>query len=206
MAYRETPKIRARKAAARQNILDTATALVAQGGFRSASVAEIAKQAGVATGTVYRHFESKGELFSEVFRRATQREVDKVGEALEGGEGAVQRLERSLRVFAERALRGPTMAWALIAEPVDPEVDAERLVYRHAYAELFDQAIRNGIEQGELPAQDPSLSAAAIVGALAESLVGPLSPSNRETNAEADAKERLIDGILTFCIQAITRR
>lgn len=206
MVYRETPKIRARMAAARQRILDTAAEQVAQSGFRSASVAAIAKQAGVATGTVYRHFDSKGELFSEVFRRATQREVDKVGEALEGPGDATERLRRSLRVFAERALRGPTMAWALIAEPVDPEVDAERLVFRHAYAELFEQTIREGIKSGELPSQKPSLSAAAIVGAIAESLVGPLSPSNRESTGGPGAQDELIDGILAFCMGGITRR
>ena len=39
-------------------------------------------------------------------------------------------LEGVLAAFAERALRNPRLAWALIAEPVDPLVDAERLAYR----------------------------------------------------------------------------
>ena len=44
----------------------------------------------------------------------------------------------ALRTFAERALRAPTMAWALIAEPVDPTVDQARLDYRQRYARLFE--------------------------------------------------------------------
>jgi AcrR family transcriptional regulator len=36
----------------------------------------VARRAGVATGSVYRHFPSKADLFAEVFRRAAQREVD----------------------------------------------------------------------------------------------------------------------------------
>jgi hypothetical protein len=34
--------------------------------------------------------------------------------------------------WAERALRNRRLAWALLAEPVDPLVDAERLAFREA--------------------------------------------------------------------------
>ena len=44
------------------------------------------RRAGVATGSVYRHFPSKAELFAEVFRRAAQREVDAVAGAAGGPE------------------------------------------------------------------------------------------------------------------------
>ena len=40
------------------------------------SMQAVAARAGVATGSVYRHFPSKGDLFAEVFRRASQRELD----------------------------------------------------------------------------------------------------------------------------------
>ncbi len=81
-------------------------------------------------------FESKEDLFAEIFRLATQREVDKVAEALASEGNAVsERLEVAPRQFAERALKGPVMAWSLIAEPVDPKVEEERLAYRRAYAQ-----------------------------------------------------------------------
>jgi len=62
MAYRETPRMKARKEATRQRILDTTHALVAEGGFGLASVARVAENAGVAIGSVYRHFDSKSDL------------------------------------------------------------------------------------------------------------------------------------------------
>ncbi|HEX5514142.1 MAG TPA: helix-turn-helix domain-containing protein, partial [Gammaproteobacteria bacterium] len=64
MAYRETPRSRARRQAARQSILSAAEALVSEGGFRNAGIAQVAERAGIAVGTVYRYFQSKGELFS----------------------------------------------------------------------------------------------------------------------------------------------
>ncbi|MDK9556336.1 TetR/AcrR family transcriptional regulator [Marinobacter sp. M216] len=206
MAYRETEKMRQRKAEARQRIIDCTYECVARGGFRSARITRIAGLAGVATGTIYRHFDSREDLFAEVFRLATQREVDKVAEALATSDEADVRLEKALRQFAERALRGPTMAWSLIAEPVDPKVEEERLKYRKAYASLFETAIRDGIEEGCIPDQDACQSSTCLVGAIAESLVGPLSPTQAGTKpaATTDNNDMLVDTIIRFCMQGLT--
>ncbi len=206
MAYRETEKMRQRKAEARQRIVDCTFQCVMDGGFRSARITRIADLAGVATGTIYRHFESREELFAGVFRLATQREVDKVAEALATEGNAATRLETALRQFAERALRGPMMAWSLIAEPVDPKVEEERLKYRKAYASLFETAIREGITEGCLPDQDARQSSTCLVGAIAESLVGPLSPTQASQNSAAtpDNTDALVNAIIRFCMQGLT--
>jgi len=205
MAYRETEKMRQRKAEARQRIIDCTFQCVVDGGFRSARITRIADLAGVATGTIYRHFDSREELFAGVFRLATQREVDKVAEALATDGDAATRLETALRQFAVRALRGPMMAWSLIAEPVDPKVEEERLTYRKAYADLFEQAILEGIAEGCLPEQDARQSSTCLVGAIAESLVGPLSPTQAGQNpAPKNDNDPLIDSIIRFCIQGLT--
>ncbi|WP_273208246.1 TetR/AcrR family transcriptional regulator [Marinobacter subterrani] len=206
MAYRETEKMRQRKAEARQRIVQCTYQCVEEGGFRSARVTRIAGLAGVATGTIYRHFESREDLFAEIFRLATQREVDKVAEALATSGNASERLERALRQFAERALKGPMMAWSLIAEPVDPKVEEERLAYRKAYASLFEKAIREGIEEGCIPDQDARQSSTCLVGAIAESLVGPLSPTqaSQPACATTDNHDSLVNSIIRFCMQGLT--
>ncbi|MFO7786682.1 MAG: TetR/AcrR family transcriptional regulator [Halospina sp.] len=202
MAYRETPRMRARKEATRQRILDITQQLVASGGFGAASVARVAEESGVAIGSVYRHFESKSDLFAEVFRRATEVEVNRVGEALNTSAPADKALAEALEVFARRAIRSPTMAWALIAEPVDPLVDEERLRYRQAYAELFEQTLIRGMREGCFrPEQNPKLSSAATVGAIAEALVGPLSPA--ADGLDRDNAEQLIHDVVRLCLQAV---
>src|SRR3954451_17092389 len=108
MAYRTTERALARRHAVRERILRAAHALVAQGGFGAAQVAAVADAAGVATGTAYRHFASKADLFAEVFRRTAQHEVDAVA-----GSGA---LATGVQPFAGRALAGRRLAWALLAE------------------------------------------------------------------------------------------
>lgn len=58
-----------------QRILDAARAEFAARGFAEASVARIAKLAGVSTGNVYRYFESKDVLFREVVPEALARRL-----------------------------------------------------------------------------------------------------------------------------------
>src|SRR3954449_12657064 len=164
MPYRATERTEARRAQARERILAAAHDLVAAGGFQAAPVAAVAQRAGVATGSVYRHFSSKADLFAEVFRRGAQREVDAVAQAPD--------LATAVETFARRALAGRRLAWALLAEPVDPVVEAERLAFRRAYRDAFLRVVGD-----ELPA-------AALVGAIGEVLVGPLSPTGPDLDED----------------------
>jgi AcrR family transcriptional regulator len=196
MPYRPTERTRARLAAARELIVDAAMDQLAEGGYASASIVGVARRAGVATGSVYRHFPSKSDLLAEVFRRCAQAEVDVLRGMTARGEPVGQRLAAWVEAFVRRALAEPVRAYALIAEPVDPAVEAERLVFRRAYADLFATALREGQSRGQLEPGDPDLAAAAIVGALAEALVGPLA--RRDAGADA-----LVAGLQTFVLSAV---
>src|SRR5918992_5111463 len=126
MPYRPTEKTEARRLATRERIVAAALDNVAGGGYSSAGVQAVAAGAGVAVGTVYRHFPSKGDLFAEVFRRASQRELDVVVEVSRpDGRSAAERVATAGEAFCRRALAGPVLAYALIAEPVDPAVESE---------------------------------------------------------------------------------
>ncbi len=103
-----------------------------------------------------------------------------------------------LATFAQRALRRPRLAWALIAEPVDPLVDAERLAYRERYRELTAGA-HAGIAAGELPEQNVELTAAALVGGCGEALVGPLSP----LAGVKPSDEEILTALTTFIRRAV---
>lgn len=184
MPYRPTERTEARRAAARERIVRAAHALIARGGYREAQVAAVAAGAGVATGTVYRHFPSKADLFAEVFRRASQREVDATRAAADTAGGpASRRLAAAVETFARRALRGRRLAWALLAEPVDPAVEAERLVFRRAYADIFANATS-------------PITATMLVGAIGEALVGPLSPVHGDLDEDV-----LVAELVAFCVR-----
>ena len=119
MAYRPTEKTMARKAEIRQKLLDAALALVSQGGFSALTILAVAAEAGIATGAVYKHFESKAQLCAEVFRIATEREVAVVRQTALGAGSPSERLLH-LRYPADLAQWYPTtatLAQALSATP-----------------------------------------------------------------------------------------
>src|SRR5207253_1397716 len=106
-----------------------------------------------------------------------------------------ERAAAAVETFARRALKSPRLAYALIAEPVDPQVEAERLLFRRAYRDIFAQRIADAVAAGELPPQHAEVTAAAVVGALAEALVVPL-------HAGVAAKHTVPE-IVAFVIRAI---
>ena len=120
MPYRPTERTLARNAETRRRIVAAARDLIARGGYAEAQIATVASRARVATGTVYRHFPSKADLFAEVFREASQHEVDAVAAAGESGGSAVARIAAAVETFARRALRGRRLAWALSRSPSIP--------------------------------------------------------------------------------------
>ncbi len=174
MAYRATEKTRSKKADTRKRILEECYQLVRKQGFRGVSVTKVAERADIATGSIYRHFPSKADLVAEIFRYCTQHEVEAVARAASSTEKPTENLRAAVEQFCIRAINGRRLAWALIAEPVDPQVEKERLAYRYAYTEIFEDLITEGIERSEFMAQNPTLTASAIVGVLGEVLLEPL--------------------------------
>lgn len=183
----------------RERLLAAARELIEEGGYASASVAAIAERAGVASGTLYRHFTSKEELFVEVFRSVCAGEERAVLAAARREGSAVARLEAVVATFAQRALQNPRLAWALLAEPVDPLVDAERLAYRERYAEVLGSGLAAAITAGEIPDQDVTFTAAALVGGCGEALVGPLSP----LGADRPPPDEVLAALRTFVRRAV---
>lgn len=206
MVYRTTAARLDRDQAVRERILELALSRVAEGGFAALTMQALAEDVGIATGSLYRHFKGKGELAAELFARASQREVDALASVLASPGSPVQRLAEGVRQFAARAWHSRQLAFALIAEPVEPEVDEQRLRYREAYAELFVRLLEDGRRQGVFRVEALSLTAACLVGAIAEALVGPLSPSARaarEAGRETPSLTMVSDTLVNFCLRAV---
>ena len=148
---------------------------MAEHGYAGCSVAAVAGRAGLATGSVYRHFPTKADLFAEVFRTASQREVDAVARAAALETTAAEQMSAVVETFAGRALQSPRLAYALLAEPVDAGGRRRAARLPTGVRRLIAGHVAAGVANGELPPQDPDLTATALVGALAEAMVGPLA-------------------------------
>jgi len=141
-------------------------------------IAPVALRADIAAGTVYRYFPSKSDLVAELIAATADREVVAMRAAADAAPGPLSALAACIATFAVRAMRERRLAWALMAEPVDADIDTLRLEFRRALAAELEARIGTAIAGRHLPDQDARVAAAAVVGALLEGLVGPLAPSS----------------------------
>jgi AcrR family transcriptional regulator len=186
MAYRRTPQVEARLEAARAAVLTAALGLLGGGGWSAVTVRAVAEEAGLSTGSVYARFPGgKDDLGVELFRAAAAREVEAVAAAPD--------VPTAVEVFARRALSRPRLAFALLAEPASEAVEAERLVFRRAHRAEFARLVADatGRERDDVAVV---VAAAAVVGAVGEVLVTPLT-SRRATD--------VIPALVELCVRAL---
>jgi AcrR family transcriptional regulator len=176
MPYRRTENVARRLAARHASIIAAARDAASEGGMAAVQIAPVARRAGIAAGTVYRYFPGKTDLVAALLAEISEREIGALRSAADIVPGPLSALSAAIMTFAVRALRHRRLAFAAIAEPVDAELDAARLVFRKALAAEFAQRIAAAVAGGHLPKQDAALAAAALVGLLIEGLIGPLAP------------------------------
>jgi AcrR family transcriptional regulator len=175
MAYRRTENVVRRLAEREQTILDAAQSIAAESGMGAVQIAPVAHRADIAAGTVYRYFPSKNNLIAEVIASAAERELAAMREAADAAPGPLSALAACIATFAARALNDRRLTWAVLAEPVDANIDALRVEFRRAIASELAKRINIAVSGQHLPDQDARAAAPAIVGALLEGLIGPLA-------------------------------
>src|SRR6266540_603996 len=106
-----------------------------------------------------------------------EREMAALESAANAAPGPLSALAAAIATFAARALANRRLAFALIAEPVEPEIDRARASYRQALAAELEKLIRRALDAGRLSDQDADLAAPALLGALIEALIGPHAPA-----------------------------
>jgi len=183
-------------------ILRAARSVVMDGGFRELQMNAVAAAAGIAVGTIYRYFPSRAELCSAIVSTTSQREVD-VLSAIASSDGTPgQKLQDAVNTFARRAMRGRRLAYGLIFEPIDPEVESTRLKYRRAIAGVVQTIITEGISIGEFRTSDPEIAAPCLVGAFMEGLIGALAP---DIAGDPERAGNIAEAIAGLCLAAVAK-
>lgn len=200
MAYRKTEFVENKRIKTRERIVRAARDLVEAGGWSNCSLTKVARMSGVASGSVYTHFGKITDLYIEVFLAIADEEAAVISDIASSDATPVERFERAIMTFARRALRGRVKAYAVIAEPVAEEVDVIRQKHRVRFVEHLQRIIVDGVSSGDFRLQNPKVAATCVMGALAETLVRPIS-----TPAEPDGTDDklLQEQILSFCLYAV---
>jgi len=133
----------------RQKLLRAALELFTGEGFLASTTPLIAERAGVAEGTIYRHFTSKEHLLNEVFR-GTQRWATGVVKEVDADRTlkAPDRLARIARRFVETAERDPAGARMLLRQRDGKFLDAPSRDAAREFREAVQQIVAAGKADG----------------------------------------------------------
>jgi TetR/AcrR family fatty acid metabolism transcriptional regulator len=155
----------------REAILKAATQVFARRGFFQAQVADIARAAGVAAGTVYLYFRSKDDLLVSIFERTMQETLAEGRAALAEAPDPRERLRRIARLHLERMGRDRDVAVVFQVELRQSTKFMERFssTYLRDYLGIIRDTIAEGQAAGAFrPGINPTIAAKALFGALDE--------------------------------------
>ena len=152
----------------REQILAAACDAVAEMGFKSLRIADVARRAGTSTGTVHYYFDTKTELMRAAFEWNFTRSLERRRHLLHEQEDPLQRL----RSFVESYIPGDeetVRAWRVWAELwVEALHDTElQELNEQVYGEwrrLVAGIVRDGQDAGLFRDEDPVLVANALIG------------------------------------------
>jgi AcrR family transcriptional regulator len=198
------PKRRLTAEERRTAILDSALAVFSERGYHSASIDDIAGEAGVSKALIYEHFASKQELHADLIARNARELTQRVAGALSGVE---------VESTSERLATGLEAFFAFVEE----RRDAWRMLFRDAADPESSAVLDRMVEQVTaevtvLISQDPGARELARVGderslrLLAEMLVGGAqSMANWWTEHPDTSRAQLVELAMDFAWLGLER-
>jgi TetR/AcrR family fatty acid metabolism transcriptional regulator len=152
-------------------ILDAAIEVFAEKGFHNARIADIARKANVADGTIYLYFRNKDDVLLSIFEEKMGVLIDGLHGALHGIDCPLERVRAFARyhfkqVEDHRALAEVLQIELRLSNKFLKEYRPEKL---WAYLGIFAGIVREGQERGVMRAElDPFVTMWAFFGALDE--------------------------------------
>ena len=155
----------------RDAILRAAIDVFADRGYFNAQVADVARAAGVAAGTVYLYFRSKDDLLISIFERGMRVALDEGRALVAAIEDPRERLRQFARLHLRRLGHDRNLAVVFQVELRQSTKFMERLssTLLRDYLGLIRDAISDGQKEGVFRSEiKPTIAAKMLFGALDE--------------------------------------
>ena len=153
-----------------QRLVRAALELFTTQGYHSTTTPEIAKKAGVAEGTIYRHFQSKQQLLNELYRGGARWATKLVKESEASAPGARERLGELGRGLVAGAAREPAVVQLFFLQRHGPLLDDESRRVARDFRLALESLIAHGKAAGVIKAGAAELWATVWLGIVALAL------------------------------------
>ena len=197
MALAEPQKVN--KLEKRVRIIDAAVEVFAERGFHAARIADIARRANVADGTIYLYFRNKEDLLLCVFEEKMEEHLAALQAALDGITGPLERIRAFAHFHFGQMRAQPSLAQVLQVELRQShkclrEYRPEKLwQYLDVLGEMISEGQAAGLIRTDL---DPFLAKWAVFGALDEISMQWVLARRRERFDLDLATEQVVEMVL----------
>jgi TetR/AcrR family transcriptional regulator, fatty acid metabolism regulator protein len=156
-----------------RQIIDAAVIVIAENGYHQAQVSKIAKQAGVADGTIYLYFKNKEAILISLFQEKMGYFVEKIEEKIAGFESAAEKLlvmiETHFFMLSQDQHLG--IVTQLEIRQSNKELRFKINDVLKGYLKVIERILIEGKENGEFPPDlDVRLARQMIFGTLDETI------------------------------------
>ncbi|MAF33052.1 MAG: TetR/AcrR family transcriptional regulator [Desulfobacterales bacterium] len=133
-------------------ILEAAVKVFAEKGFFQSTISQIAKEAGVADGTIYLYFKNKDDILTQFFSYKTKLVFDRFKEAVEEGPNAIEKLRNLIRKHLEEFQRDRNMAVVYQTETHQITRMAEYQIKKMSkkYLDIVSEIVEQGQQEGSI--------------------------------------------------------
>lgn len=156
-----------------KQIIDAAVIVIAENGYHQAQVSKIAKQAGVADGTIYLYFKNKEDILVSLFQEKMGIFIEKIEEEIRFKQTAAEKLytliEKHFSLLAED--HHLAIVTQLELRQSNKELRLRINEVLKGYFNVVDKIITSGQETGEFRADlDHRLTRQMIFGTIDETV------------------------------------
>ncbi|MGN1385521.1 MAG: TetR/AcrR family transcriptional regulator [Bacillus sp. (in: firmicutes)] len=134
-----------------KQIIDAAVIVIAEYGYHQAQVSKIAKQAGVADGTIYLYFKNKEDILISLFQEKMSEFVEKIEDEVAGVHSASEKLSLLINKHFDILASDPYLAIVTQLElrQSNKELRLKINAVLKGYLALIDSILKEGMANGE---------------------------------------------------------
>lgn len=190
--------MRTKDEAKEKQILDTALGVIAKTGLSGLKMTELAKEAGVATGTVYIYFQDKDELIRSLYIYLMKQSMQGLTDGIQANEPLKVRIKKISRNYFDSNLLHPEQGAFFeqyFRSPYYHETDTIKHEEESVMLPIYDIVVE-GQQQGIIKEANPELLVTLICGMLNELAQTTLYTQQALSEADWELTFRVIwDGI-----------
>ncbi|MED1420942.1 MULTISPECIES: TetR/AcrR family transcriptional regulator [Bacillus] len=152
-------------------IIDAAVITIAENGYHQTQVSKIAKQAGIADGTIYLYFKNKEDILISLFQEKMANFIEKIKEVIAGKQTAAEKIFMMIENHFRILSQNPKLAVVTQLELRQSNQELRRRINNvlKEYLDFIEQILREGVESGEFaPDLDTRIARQMLFGTIDE--------------------------------------